>query len=478
MSVPVADVPLHYLSLSDVCRRLKSGEFSAVAVTEAMLARIERLDPELKAYVTVTGEQALAQAAALDTRRANGEPLGPLHGVPIALKDLLWTGDVVTTCGTRVLADWLPPEDATVVTRLKAAGAVILGKVKLTEGAFSNHHPDVAPPVNPWAAERWTGVSSSGSGVSVAAGLAFGALGSDTGGSIRFPSACCGLVGIKPTYGRVSRHGAFPLAESLDHIGPMTRTVEDAARMLGVMAGQDPKDPTSLPAAVPNYVAETGGGLAGFAVGVDRDYIGAGVAPEAVGAVEDALDVLQVAGARIVDIHMPDCADLVEGWAITCGVECVLAHEATWPSRQEDYGPDLARLLALGPGRRRDGLRAPRTGAGALPRGAGHHALGGAGHRGALHDHTASLDGLRHPRAGGGHGALHPVHGAFRLFGPPDHHAAGRPRRRGRAAGLPVDRTPPRRGRAGPHGERVRSGGGVRRASGNRLRHTGRSPTG
>ncbi len=345
-----ADVPLHYLSLSDVCRRLKSGEFSAVAVAEAMLARIERLDPELKAYVTVTGEQALAQATALDRRRANGEPLGPLHGVPIALKDLLWTQDTVTTCGTRVLADWVPPEDATVVTRLKAAGAVILGKVKLTEGAFSNHHPDVAPPVNPWAAERWTGVSSSGSGVSVAAGLAFGALGSDTGGSIRFPSACCGLVGIKPTYGRVSRHGAFPLAESLDHIGPMTRTVEDAARMLGVMAGQDAKDPTSLPAAVPNYVAETGGGLAGFAVGVDRDYNGAGVAPETVGVVEHALDVLQAAGARIVDIHMPDCADLAEGWAITCGVECALAHEATWPSRQEDYGPDLARLLALGQG--------------------------------------------------------------------------------------------------------------------------------
>ena len=189
------------------------------------------------------------------------------------------------------------------VARLKAAGAVILGKVKLTEGAFSNHHPDVEPPVNPWVAERWTGVSSSGSGVSVAAGLAYGALGSDTGGSIRFPSACCGLVGIKPTYGRVSRHGAFPLAESLDHIGPMTRTVEDAARMLGVMAGQDPKDPTSLPAAVPNYVAETGGGIAGFAVGVDRDYIGEGVAPETVDVVEDALRLLESAGARVVDVR-------------------------------------------------------------------------------------------------------------------------------------------------------------------------------
>ena len=182
----------------------------------------------------------------------------------------------------------------------------------------------------------------------MAAGLAYGALGSDTGGSIRFPSACCGLVGIKPTYGRVSRHGAFPLAESLDHIGPMTRTVEDAARMLGVMAGQDTKDPTSLPAAVPNYLAEAGGSLAGFAVGVDREYVAGGVAPEAARVVEDALDVLRATGARIVDVHMPDCTDLVEGWPITCGVECALAHKATWPAREDDYGPELARLLALG----------------------------------------------------------------------------------------------------------------------------------
>lgn len=347
-AAPVSDAPLHYLSLSDLCRRLKSGALSAVAVTEAMLARIERVDAELKAYVTVTADDALAQAAALDARRAGGEPLGALHGVPIALKDLLWTAGLRTTCGTRVLADWLPAEDATVVSRLKAAGAVILGKVKLTEGAFSNHHPDVEPPLNPWAPDRWTGVSSSGSGVAVAAGLAYGALGSDTGGSIRFPSACCGLVGIKPTYGRVSRHGAFPLAESLDHIGPMTRTVEDAARMLGVMAGYDPKDPTSLPAAVPNYVAAAGGGLAGLSVGVDRDYIGEGVAPETVRIVEDALELLRGAGARVVDVQLPDCTDLVAGWAITCGVECAIAHQATWPSRREDYGPDLARLIELG----------------------------------------------------------------------------------------------------------------------------------
>ena len=245
----------HALSLSDVTRRVKSGELTARGVTEAMLERIDRLEPRLGAYVTVLGERALAQADALDERRERGDALGLLHGAPIALKDLLYTKGIPTSCGTTILADWRPDEDATIVARLEAAGAVVLGKVKLTEGAYGEHHPAVEPPKSPWNEERWTGVSSSGSGVAVAAGLAHGAIGTDTGGSIRFPSAACGLVGIKPTYGRVSRHGAFPLSETLDHVGPMTRSVEDAARMLQVMAGHDPKDPTSLDAPVPAYAA-------------------------------------------------------------------------------------------------------------------------------------------------------------------------------------------------------------------------------
>ena len=343
-----AVAPLHYLSLADLCRRIKSGELSATHVAAATLARIEALEPRLKAYVRVLGEEAMQTAAALDQRRANGEPLGALHGVPIALKDLLWTQGIATSCGTRVLADWRPPEDAFVVTKLKEAGAVIVGKVKLTEGAYSQHHPDVAPPVNPWSADRWTGVSSSGSGVAVAAGMAYGALGSDTGGSIRFPSACCGLVGIKPTYGRVSRHGAFPLSESLDHIGPMARTVEDAARLLQALAGRDARDATSLHAPVPNYAAALTERLDGLSVGVDWRYVNDGVAPAVVQVVRDALDMLQARGASIVEAQMPRCDDLVAGWAITCGADCALAHAATWPARASDYGPQLNGLLELG----------------------------------------------------------------------------------------------------------------------------------
>ena len=341
---------LHYLSLSDLCRRLKSGELSSVTVTEAILERITRLDPMLKAYVTVLADEALTTAAALDERRKNGQPLGTLHGVPIALKDLLWTEGITTTCGTQVLADWKPGEDATVVTKLKDAGAVVLGKVKLTEGAFSNHHPGVEPPVNPWAADRWTGVSSSGSGVSVASGMAYGALGTDTGGSIRFPSACCALVGIKPTYGRVSRHGAFPLAESLDHIGPMARTVEDAARMLQVIAGHDAKDPTSSDLPVPNYSAAMMERLEGLRVGVDWDYVGNGVEPAVVKVIEEALDVMKSLGAEVWNVTLPDCADLIDGWSVTCGVECALAHAETYPSRAAEYGPQLTGLLEIGRG--------------------------------------------------------------------------------------------------------------------------------
>jgi amidase len=268
---------IHYLSLSEVGRRIKGGELSAVQVTEALLARIAALEPELHSYARVLGDQALATAARLDKERAAGRPLGPLHGIPVAVKDLLNTRGVVTASGTTVMADYVPDEDATVVTRLKQAGAVIVGKTQLTEGAFAVHHPDIVPPVNPWNRAHWTGVSSSGSGVAVAAGLAFAALGTDTGGSIRFPSASCGLVGIKPTYGRVSRHGAFALGDSLDHIGPMTRTVEDAARLLKVIAGHDAADATSLADTVPDYPAMLGERVAGLTIGVDWDYVGTGV---------------------------------------------------------------------------------------------------------------------------------------------------------------------------------------------------------
>ena len=339
---------IHALSLSDVTRRTKSGELTARVVAEAMLARIERLEPRLGAYVTVLGDRALEQADALDARRERGETLGLLHGAPIALKDLLYTEGIPTSCGTTILADWCPDEDATIVTRLEAAGAIVLGKVKLTEGAYGEHHPAVDPPKSPWNAERWTGVSSSGSGVAVAAGLAHGAIGTDTGGSIRFPSAACGLVGIKPTYGRVSRHGAFPLSETLDHVGPMTRSVEDAARMLQVMAGHDPKDGTSLDAPVPAYGASFRENLEGLRIGVDWAFVSDGVHDSVVATVREAVEVLHGLGAQILEVDVPDTTPLVAGWSLTCGVDCTRAHAATYPARKAEYGPALAGLLDAG----------------------------------------------------------------------------------------------------------------------------------
>ena len=261
---------------------------SSAELNEYMVSRIVDNDERLKSYALLMIESAAQQAAQLDADRAAGKPLGPLHGVPIAIKDLLFTRGVATASGTLVMRDFKPDYDATVVTRLRDAGAVIVGKTQLTEGAFGAHHPDIDPPKNPYNSEHWPGVSSSGSGVAVAAGLAFGALGTDTGGSIRFPSAACGLVGIKPTYGRVSRYGAFALAESLDHIGPMCRTVEDAARMLEVIAGQDANDPTSLAQPVPNYVAAAGEPLGKLIIGVDWQYASSGVDAEVVAALRAA----------------------------------------------------------------------------------------------------------------------------------------------------------------------------------------------
>lgn len=340
---------LHYMTLSEIGRRIKSGELTAMQVTRETLARIRELEPRLHSYAQVLADQALATAERLDRERHEGKPLGPLHGVPVAVKDLLYTRGIPTASGTTVMRDFVPDQDATVVARLKEAGAVIVGKTQLTEGAFGAHHPDITPPVNPWSERHWTGVSSSGSGVAVAAGLAYGALGTDTGGSIRFPSASCGLVGIKPTYGRVSRHGAFPLAESLDHIGPMTRSVEDAARLLRVLAGPDPEDPSALGDPVPNYPVMLADRVAGLTIGIDWDYVSNGVEDVVVATLREALAVFEELGARVVEVEMPvSAADLVQGWSTTCGVECARAHAPYYPSRKNEYGPVLASLIETG----------------------------------------------------------------------------------------------------------------------------------
>ncbi|MBI3199156.1 MAG: amidase [Rhodospirillales bacterium] len=339
---------LHYLSLDEVARRLKARKLSSVEVTQAILGRIEKLDPRLKAYATLTAERALADAARLDAETGAGRSHGPLHGVPIAVKDLCNTAGIATAAGTTIHRSHVPTKDATVVARLKAAGAVILGKLQMTEGAYGLHHPEISPPVNPWNAAYWPGVSSSGSGVATASGLCFASLGSDTGGSIRFPSSMNGLTGLKPTWGRVSRAGVFALAESLDHVGPMCRSALDAALVLGVIAGADPDDPTAAPLAVPDYAGSIDDGVKGRRLGIPTNLIG--MDADSQRTFDGAVAALGGAGAVPVEVVLPEFDEAALKWRQLCGVEAALAHEATFPSRRDAYGAEFASLLDLGRG--------------------------------------------------------------------------------------------------------------------------------
>ena len=242
------------------------------------------------------------------------------------------------------MAGRVPDEDATVAARLAAAGAVLLGKLALTEGAFSEHRPERPEPRNPWSPAHWTGVSSSGSGVAVAAGLAFAALATDTGGSIRFPSSACGVTGLKPSYGRVSRHGVFPLAASLDHVGPMARSAADCAVMLEAIAGPDPRDPTSL-VAPPALVSDAD--VRDLRIGVDLEIL-ASVHPAVAGVVGKAVAALSGLGCEIVEVTLPALEPLARGWAVTCGVEAAIAHADLFDKAPDDYGPALRALIELG----------------------------------------------------------------------------------------------------------------------------------
>lgn len=342
-----------YMGLVEAGRAIAARKLSSVELTTAMLERIAALDPTLHAYATVTADQALERARAADAELAAGRSRGPLHGVPIAVKDLCYTKGIPTGAGMAIHRDFRPDHDATVVVKLAEAGAVSLGKLQLTEGAFGAHHPEITRPVNPWRADAWTGVSSSGSGVATAAGLCFGSLGSDTGGSIRFPATANGITGLKPTWGRVSRFAVFELAGSMDHIGPMTRSALDAAAMLGAIAGADANDPTAACVPVPDYLAGIEGGISGVRIGLDRALI-AGADADVLRVIDEAERVLTSLGARIVPVSVPAPDRVVAEWVTLCAVEAAAAHEATFPSRAERYGPVLRALLERG--RSVDGL--------------------------------------------------------------------------------------------------------------------------
>ncbi|MDE3075660.1 MAG: amidase [Chloroflexota bacterium] len=338
------------LSIAELGRTYRRREVSPVEATAAALQRIERLDPQLHSFITVTSDLAMKQAAAAEQELARGMDRGPLHGVPIGLKDLYATKGIRTTAHSKILQDWIPDEDATVTTKLYQAGVVLLGKLAMHEFAWGPP-PDFdlpfPPARNPWDLERVPGGSSSGSGVALAARLCFGAMGSDTGGSIRSPAHLCGIVGLKTTYGLVSRHGVVPLSWSLDSCGPMARTVEDCAILLQAIAGRDPADPASADRPLPNYRAALGGAILGRRIGVPRSWIfdGDGPDPDVAAAFETALSALQDLGAELVDVDGRIFVDARYPQMVIMMSEAYAYHEANFKARPQDYGPVVRNRL-------------------------------------------------------------------------------------------------------------------------------------
>ena len=298
--------PEHW-SVADTVRRIADGEISAAALVEPAIERIASLDGELGAFLVLDATGARAAAAEIDRRRAAGAPLPPLAGVPVTLKDNLVTAGVATTAGSKILAGWIPPYDATVVARLRAAGAIILGKVNCDEFGMGSSTERSAFKLtrNPWDPARVPGGSSGGSAAAVAAGMCTGSLGTDTGGSIRQPAAFCGVVGVKPTYGRVSRYGVIAFASSLDQVGPLARSVADAAAILQVIAGHDPRDGTSIDAPVPAYAEQLSAGVAGLRIGLPREYFEGELEPGVREALDRTIAALRDLGAAVTPVSLP-----------------------------------------------------------------------------------------------------------------------------------------------------------------------------
>jgi amidase len=343
-----ATTDLHYLELSELANLIRAREVSPTAVTRAQLDRIASLDSALGSYAFVMSEAAMAQAEQAEAEIAAGRYRGPLHGVPVAVKDICWTQGFPTAAGMSIYKDYRPAEDATVVQRLKHAGAVLLGKLQLTEGAYSDHHPSVTPPKNPWNPDYWPGISSSGPGVATAAGLCYGCLASDTGGSIRWPSAANGVTGLKPTWGRVSRYGVFELAATLDHVGTMARSAADCGAILSVVAGNDPEDPTTVLDPVPDYLALAAEGVRGIRIGVDARWNSEDVDVATQAVLSEAAETFRALGASIVPVQFPDVTQTIDDWVINCAVEAAVAHEATYPVRKREYGSVLASVIETG----------------------------------------------------------------------------------------------------------------------------------
>ena len=340
---------LPFLSAGDLSRLIQSKEVSPVEATEAYLDRIASLDHRFNSYLTVMREQALADAQQAEEDIASGQHKGPMHGVPVAVKDQFWSKGVRSTGGSRILADFVPDEDATVIANLRKAGAVVLGKTNMTEFAITGFSHRYATPRNPWNTDSYTGGSSSGSGAATAAYLCATSLGEDTGGSIRFPATWCGLVGLRPSWGLVSRYGVMRGVWSMDTVGPISRTVEDAAITLGAIAGHDPKDRYSSTAPVPDYRQALGGDLKGLKIGVITEFMESDlVEPKVRQTVSDSFATLGELGATVEEVSVPLSMDAGVASAVLLAVEPALAQKDWIKDQLQDYGHDVRILLLTG----------------------------------------------------------------------------------------------------------------------------------
>ncbi|MEO7021992.1 MAG: Asp-tRNA(Asn)/Glu-tRNA(Gln) amidotransferase subunit GatA [Ktedonobacteraceae bacterium] len=360
---------LYKMTIDEAGKLLRQGKLSSVELTRAHLERIRAVDDKVKAFLLVTDDLALKQAEEADRRLHSGESVTPLTGIPLAIKDAICTKDITTTAGSRMLEHFKPPFNATVMERLNAAGAVMLGKTNMDEFAMgsSTEHSAFFPTHNPWDLERTPGGSSGGSAAAVAAGMAMGALGSDTGGSIRQPGALCNIVGLKPTYGRVSRFGLIAFASSLDQIGPFTRSARDAALMMQVLSGVDPRDATSSPEAVGDYAAALNSDIKGLRIGVPQEYWVEGTQPGVVQQVRADIEKLRELGAVVDEVSLPHTRYGVAAYYIVApaeasanlsrydGVKYGYSYrdtddmwEALEKTREHGFGPEVKRRIMLG----------------------------------------------------------------------------------------------------------------------------------
>jgi aspartyl-tRNA(Asn)/glutamyl-tRNA(Gln) amidotransferase subunit A len=338
------------LSLTEVAQAIAQKRFSSREVTKSCLGRIAQWQPRLNAFLAIETDEALAAADAADAALAKGNAGGALHGVPLAHKDMYYDAGRIVTCGSKIRRDFVATSTATALQRLKDAGTIRLGSLQMVEFAYgpTGHNTHYGAVHNPWGLDHITGGSSSGSGSAVAARLTFAALGSDTGGSIRMPAHFCGVTGLKTTYGRISRAGAMPLSQSLDTVGPLARTAEDCALLLGLMAGADANDPTAAAEPVPDYVAATRESITGLTIGVPSAFYVDDLDPEVERILDETVSVLKREGANIVQVELPDQRQLTAAAQLVVAVEASAFHKRWLIERPQDYGPQVLMRLQNG----------------------------------------------------------------------------------------------------------------------------------